>query len=79
MLSLFLNLAAMIKRMTIGYQNRESRGYGGTGIATLARDLTAAPMIRIANHFLTKSGFSIGDKVNVEYLSNSIIIKKLTK
>lgn len=34
------------------------------------------PMIRIANFFLLKSGFKVGDKAEVEYLENQIIIKK---
>ena len=35
------------------------------------------PMIRIANFFLLKSGFNVGDKVDVEYKEKKIIIKKL--
>lgn len=34
------------------------------------------PMIRLANFFLLKSGFKVGDMAEVEYLENQIIIKK---
>lgn len=57
------------KEIRISYQNR----HGVRG------DLPTAPKLVLANHLLKKiSGFSIGDKVLVEYLQNSIIIKKLT-
>lgn len=70
----------MIKTMTVSYQNRLSRGHGGTGVGSLSRDLPTAPKLVLANHFLNKlSGFSIGDKVSVEYLPNSIIIKQLNQ
>ena len=66
--------------MTVGYQNRNSRGYGGSGIGSLSRDLPTAPKIVLANHIIQKiCGFSIGEKVNIEYLQGSIIISKLTK
>ena len=56
----------MNKTMTISYQNRQGR----------ARDLPTAPKIVLANHLIKKiSGFSIGDKVTVEYSPNQIIIK----
>ena len=70
----------MKRQITISYQNRTSRGYGGTGVGTLARDLPTAPKIVLANHIIQKiCGFSIGEKVNIEYLQGSIIISKLTK
>lgn len=70
----------MKRQMTVSYQNRFSRGYGGTGIGSLSRDLPTAPKLVIANHFLKNiSGFAIGDRVSVEYLPNLIIINKLTK
>jgi len=54
------------KTMTISYQNRQGK----------TRDLDSVPKIIIANHILKKiCGFSIGDKVNIEYLPNQIIIK----
>ena len=34
------------------------------------------PMLRIANFFLLKSGFTVGCKVYVEYKENEIIIRK---
>lgn len=34
------------------------------------------PMIKLANFFLLKSGFRVGDKIKVEYLKNKIIINK---
>ena len=59
----------MQKEIKISYQNR----HGVRG------DLPTAPKLVLANHLLKKiSGFCIGDKVLVEYLQNSIIIKKLT-
>ena len=59
----------MKKINTISYQHR----HGVRG------DLSTAPKLVLANHLLKKiSGFSIGDKVNVEYSPNLIIIKKLT-
>lgn len=55
--------------MTISYQNRQGK----------TRDLPTAPKLILANHLMKKiSGFSIGDKVTVQYLHESIIIKKLT-
>ncbi len=57
------------KIMTVSYQNRQGK----------TRDLASVPKIILANHLLKKlSGFLIGDKVNVEYLPNQIIIKKIT-
>ena len=56
------------KEIKISYQNR----HGVRG------DLPTAPKLVIANHSLkNESGFSIGDKVSVEYLKGSIIITKL--
>ena len=58
----------MQKEMKIYYQNR----HGVRG------DLPTAPKLVISNHILKKvCDFSIGDKVLVEYLQNSIIISKL--
>jgi hypothetical protein len=55
--------------MTVSYQNRQGR----------KRDLPTAPKLVIANHLLQKySGFSIGDRITVQYLPESIIIRKLT-
>ncbi|MFA6386147.1 MAG: hypothetical protein WCW04_00015 [Candidatus Paceibacterota bacterium] len=59
----------MHKNITISYQNRQGN----------RRDLASVPKIIIANHLLEESGFLIGDKVDIEYLSNQIIIKKLTQ
>jgi len=59
----------MQKEIKISYQNR----HGVRG------DLPTAPKLVLANHLLKNiSGFSIGDKVNVEYSQNLIIISKLT-
>ena len=59
----------MQKEIKISYQNR----YGVRG------DLPTAPKLVLANHILEKiCGFCIGEKVLVEYLQNSIIIKKIT-
>jgi len=57
----------MKRQMTVGYQNRQ----GARG------DLPTAQKITLANHLIKKlSGFSVGDKVTVEYLQGSIIINK---
>ena len=64
--------------MTIGYQNRTGRSYGGAGVGSLSKDLPTAPKLVIANHFLKKlSGFCIGDRAEVCYLPNKIIISKI--
>lgn len=55
----------MRKEMKIYYQHRHG----------IRGDLSTVPKIVIANHFLTESGFSIGDKFTVEYLKGSLIIK----
>lgn len=55
--------------MTISYQNRQGKRI----------DLASVPKIIIANKSLLQSGFSIGDKVSVEYSTNQVIIKKLTQ
>lgn len=69
----------MKRQITIGYENRQSRGYGGSGIGSLSRDLPTAPKIVLANHFIEEiSGFSIGEKVTVNFSPGSIIISKLT-
>ncbi len=68
----------MKKEITVSYQNRQSRGHGGTGVGTLSRDLPTAPKLVLANHFLKNiSGFEINDKVSVEYLPDLIIVSKL--
>lgn len=70
----------MKKILTIGYQNRTSRGYGGSGVGSLSRDLPTAEKLVLANHFLKNiSGFTIGEKVLVEYSPDLITISKLTK
>ena len=59
----------MKKEIKISYQNR----HGTHG------DRPTAPKLVIANHLLKNiSGFSIGEKVLVEYSPNLITIKKLT-
>ena len=66
----------MKKQMTVGYQNRQSRAYGGSGVGSLSRDLPTAPKLVLANHYLKNiSGFSVGQKVIVKYLPGEIIIK----
>jgi|AntAceMinimDraft_14_1070370.scaffolds.fasta_scaffold05967_14 hypothetical protein len=58
----------MKKQITISYQNR-------TGAT---RDYPASPKITLANHLIKGiSGFSIGDKVMVNYSLNQIIITKV--
>jgi hypothetical protein len=53
--------------LTVGYQNRH-----GT-----YNDLPTRPKIILSNDTIKRvSGFSIGDKVSVEYLPNQIIILK---
>lgn len=57
------------KEIKISYQNR----HGVRG------DLPTAPKLVLANHILKKiCNIAIGDKVNVEYSPNLIIIKKIT-
>ena len=59
----------MKTQMTIGYQNRT----GAHG------DLPTAPKITLANHVIQKvCGFSVGERVAIEYSPNQIIITKLT-
>lgn len=68
----------MKRQMTVSYQNRQGRSYGGSGAGSLSRDLPTAPKLVIANHFLKKlSGFCIGDKVTVQYSPGEIIISKI--
>jgi len=51
---------------------------GGSGVGSCSRDLETVPKILLANHFLKdRSMLAIGDMVSVQYLPNSIIIKKL--
>ncbi len=60
----------MKRQITISYQHRQG----------LRNDRPTAPKLVLANHLIRKiSGFSIGEKVNVEYSLGSIIISKLTK
>lgn len=78
-LSMRLDCGWPKRQMTIGYQNRQGRAHGGTGVGSLARDLPTSPKLVIANHFLKSlSGFSVGDKVSVQYSPGSIIISKST-
>ncbi len=59
----------MKKILTVSYQYR----HGARG------DLPTAPKIVLANHIIEKvCGFSIGEKLLVEYSPELIIIKKLT-
>jgi len=58
----------MNKVITVSYLNRNG----------VRRDIPSVPKIIIADHLLEKSGFSIGDKIDIKYLPNQIIIKKLT-
>jgi len=58
----------MNKIITVSYQNRQGR----------TRDLASVPKIIIANKSLSQSGFFIGDKINIVYSLNEIIIKKIT-
>lgn len=70
----------MKRQITISYQNRQSRGHGGSGVGTLSRDLPTAPKLVIANHMLKNiCGFDIGQKVEVTYLPGEIHISKLSK
>ena len=53
--------------LTVGYQNRQG----------IYNDLPTRPKITFSNDTIKRvSGFSIGDKVLVEYLPNQIIIHK---
>ena len=62
----------MERTIKIGYENRQSRS------SKYSRDLETVPKILLANHFLKdRSMFSVGDMVSVQYLPNSVIIKKL--
>jgi len=38
----------------------------------------AVPMLRIANKLLKQFGFNIGDRVEVQYTTDQLIIRKLT-
>ena len=68
----------MERILKIGYQNRQSRMSGGSGVGSYSRDLETVPKILLANHFLKdRSMLAVGDMVSVQYLPNSIIIKKL--
>ncbi len=58
----------MKKEITVSYLNRQG----------VRCDIPAVPKIILANKHLTSlSGFNVGDKAVVEYLPNSIIIKKI--
>ncbi len=68
----------MKRQITISYQNRQSRGYGGSGIGTLSRDLRTAPKLLLSNFFISDiSKFEISEKVMVEYRPNLVIISKI--
>ena len=62
------------REMTIGYQNRQGRGQGGTGVGWLSADLLTRPLLRISNDYLTKAGFTIGTRVIVHYGNGRILI-----
>lgn len=64
--------------MTIGYQNRTGRSYGGSGVGSLSRDLPSVPKIILANKLLLENGFFIGSQASVYYSLGKIIIKTLT-
>lgn len=40
-------------------------------------NISEIPMIRIANKYLKDYGFNIGDKAEIEYKQNELIIKKV--
>ena len=62
----------MKKTLTISYANRLS-GTGGRKY-----DLLPVPKVLLANHILKNiSNFSIGDTATVEYLLDTIIIRKI--
>ena len=64
------------RKMKIGYQNRQSKGYGGSGVGWSSRDLAPSPYIRIANRFLKDiAGFDIGQQIMVDYSFGEIVIK----
>jgi hypothetical protein len=66
----------MKRILTVGYQYRQSR-MNTSGTGPYFRDLPTVPKITIINHILEKvCDFSIGDKVEVEYLKGQIIITK---
>ena len=68
----------MIKRkLKVGYLNRQSRGFGGSGVGWISRDLLARPKLVIANKFLEDAGFSIGCYTEVYFGDGQIIIKKV--
>ena len=54
----------MNRQMTVTYAPGCKRGYAGD----------QKPMLRIANRFLLKSGFTVGSKVDVEYKDGIITI-----
>jgi hypothetical protein len=58
----------MKREIQIGYMNHP-RKYTDTVL----------PKIVISNNFLKNAGFSVSDKAVIEYLSNQIIITKVTK
>lgn len=64
----------MTREMTVGYENRQGRGHGGSGVGWFYKDLPARPMLRIANDFLRKAGFNIGSKIAVQYEIKRIVI-----
>jgi hypothetical protein len=56
--------------MTVSYAPGESPRYQANEMR---------PMLRIANRFLYRSNFRVGDKVHVEYGDGEIIITKQNK
>lgn len=65
--SALINFFLMKREMTITYATDSNFIYSAD---------RQKPMIRLANFFLLKSGFRVGDKIKVEYLENKIIINK---
>ena len=61
----------MKRQMTVYYSTDQEPGYGGWYSAGNLK-----PMVRISNRFLLRSGFKVGDKVEVEYKDEEIIIRK---
>ena len=58
----------MKKQIKISYLNRQG----------VTRDIVIEKIV-LTNHYIKDiSGFQISDKVNVEYIKDSIIISKLT-
>ena len=56
------NLEKMKREITISYK---------------PGNISETPMIRISNNYLKKYGFNVGDKIEIEYKLNELIIKKI--